>query len=240
MWRASGETEEEARVKPTCEQKWVRDLSASARIKIALQLREAIRAAKARPCSDCGNLYAHDFGSRMTFDHLDPEKKLFDIGSIGVNDEGAIGHRLVRMRQLLEEIAKAEVVCRDCHTKRERVRKEVYVRRRREAPVYAELGRVMRECRELALERFRVQQHDAGTSFKCSWLSGVGKVALALGQALDPFVIAPPPPRSIPQAIFGVKEPPRKPANPGPRPAPKPSDVYAIARAFRAFVMAPT
>jgi hypothetical protein len=93
-------------------------------MELAIRLREVIDAAKEKPCADCGNWYARKFGGQMTFDHLDPSKKRFNIGTIGVNDANELGHNLVDVPTLLEEIRKCEVVCRACHNKRERRREE--------------------------------------------------------------------------------------------------------------------
>lgn len=92
-------------------------------MQLAIRLREIIDLAKERPCKDCRNWYARAFGSQMTFDHLDPSRKLFNIGTVGVNDSNVLGHNLVTPQVLREEISKCDVVCRACHDKREKRRK---------------------------------------------------------------------------------------------------------------------
>lgn len=94
-------------------------LSPELRLQLALRLREIVDKAKEVPCADCGNWYARKFGSQMTFDHLNPNKKLFNIGTVGVSDSNDLGFNLVTPKVLREEIAKCDVVCRACHDKRE-------------------------------------------------------------------------------------------------------------------------
>ena len=68
-----------------------------------------VRAARIRPCADCG-VYTE---GRMEFDHLDRSQKKIKIG----RQKFSVG-----MRQLIAEIAKCEVVCRPCHHKRSMTR----------------------------------------------------------------------------------------------------------------------
>lgn len=65
-----------------------------------------INAAKDRPCVDCGVKYPPYV---MTFDHLDPSNKDFNIGIIGPT---------ISKVRLIAEIAKCEVVCANCHAER--------------------------------------------------------------------------------------------------------------------------
>ena len=62
-----------------------------------------VRAAKAVPCADCGVQYPYYV---MDFDHVRGEK-LFEISA---------GHRHIAL--LLDEIAKCDVVCANCHRAR--------------------------------------------------------------------------------------------------------------------------
>jgi 5-methylcytosine-specific restriction endonuclease McrA len=71
------------------------------------KLRKIILDAKNTPCMDCG--VQKDIPN-MTFDHV-RGKKRFNI-SDAPSSKG----------QILDEIAKCEVVCRDCHDDRERQR----------------------------------------------------------------------------------------------------------------------
>lgn len=69
------------------------------------RIRAAVIAAKDKPCTDCGVKYPYFV---MQFDHLDPSQKSFNIGSFSTQS----------MSQVLEEIAKCEVVCANCHATR--------------------------------------------------------------------------------------------------------------------------
>lgn len=69
------------------------------------RLRELVRAAKARPCADCGVVYPYYV---MQFDHVGD--KAFTIGT-------AIG-RGVAVDRVFAEIEKCEVVCANCHAER--------------------------------------------------------------------------------------------------------------------------
>lgn len=68
---------------------------------------ELINKIKNVPCLDCGNSYPPYV---MDFDHRDPGQKSFSIGGKGKNE-----HTLAL---LLEEIAKCDVVCANCHRER--------------------------------------------------------------------------------------------------------------------------
>lgn len=67
--------------------------------------RAFLNEAKGRPCTDCHKQYSPWV---MQFDHLPGTKKLF-----------AVGHATSRpLSSLLDEIAKCEVVCANCHAER--------------------------------------------------------------------------------------------------------------------------
>lgn len=59
--------------------------------------------AKDRPCMDCGIKYPSYV---MDFDHVDGDDKLFSIGA-GLTSQS--------LKKIIEEIAKCEVVCSNCH-----------------------------------------------------------------------------------------------------------------------------
>ena len=69
------------------------------------RLREIVREAKSRPCADCGQTYPYYV---MDLDHTGEDKSM--IVSKLVNF-GAT-------QRLLDEIAKCEVVCANCHRER--------------------------------------------------------------------------------------------------------------------------
>lgn len=58
------------------------------------------------PCADCGETYPHYV---MDFDHLDAETKVDNVTSL---------IRLGGKKRVLDEIAKCEVVCSNCHRER--------------------------------------------------------------------------------------------------------------------------
>lgn len=69
--------------------------------------RDFVRAAKAKPCTDCGAVYPYYV---MQFDHLDPSTKLFNIGTyVGQN---------YSIPEIAAEIEKCELVCANCHAER--------------------------------------------------------------------------------------------------------------------------
>src|SRR5690349_21757011 len=74
-----------------------------------LQFQEAIRSAKDRPCTDCEKMYPYYV---MQFDHL--KDKSFNIANTS---------KISSLKKLLEEIAKCEVVCANCHAERTHQRK---------------------------------------------------------------------------------------------------------------------
>jgi hypothetical protein len=67
------------------------------------ELRSIIIAIKNNPCMDCGVSYPHYV---MDFDHRDPSLKLSNVSSL-IN----MGNK----QKLLEEIAKCDLVCANCH-----------------------------------------------------------------------------------------------------------------------------
>ena len=67
--------------------------------------KELIRTLKDQPCSDCGNSYPYYV---IDFDHIAGAKK-FGLGKIKNNS----------IEGILNEIAKCDVVCANCHRKRE-------------------------------------------------------------------------------------------------------------------------
>lgn len=68
--------------------------------------REIINRAKTRPCVDCGIQYSTWV---MQFDHRDPLDKKFGIGVSGFRQS---------VKSILNEIAKCDVVCANCHSER--------------------------------------------------------------------------------------------------------------------------
>jgi len=65
---------------------------------------EFLRDLRRRPCADCGQSFSPWV---MDFDHRDPKTKSFAL---------AAGHALLKSRAaLLDEIAKCEIVCANCH-----------------------------------------------------------------------------------------------------------------------------
>ena len=70
------------------------------------RLQSLIREAKDVPCHDCGVRYPYFV---MQFDHLDPDAKINDVSRmVSCGSPG----------KLLDEIAKCEVVCANCHAYR--------------------------------------------------------------------------------------------------------------------------
>ena len=64
---------------------------------------KTIESAKAVPCADCGQRYPHYV---MDFDHRDPTIKVMNVGETRSK------------AKTLEEIAKCDVVCSNCHRER--------------------------------------------------------------------------------------------------------------------------
>ena len=70
---------------------------------------EFLRKLREVPCVDCGGRFA---GHQMDFDHRDPTKKSFNLGSARAG--------LKNRTELLEEVAKCDIVCANCHRLRTR------------------------------------------------------------------------------------------------------------------------
>lgn len=83
--------------------------------------RAIIQAAKDRPCADCGIQYPYYV---MQFDHRDAGEKEFNVGNIGPT---------AGRQKLLDEIAKCDVVCANCHAERTHQRHAEYARQRQRA-----------------------------------------------------------------------------------------------------------
>lgn len=66
----------------------------------------AVRALKERPCADCGQRFPYYV---MDFDHVRGEKRE------GVGKMLALGYALAT---IMEEIAKCDLVCANCHRER--------------------------------------------------------------------------------------------------------------------------
>ena len=67
-------------------------------------IRDYIMEAKCRPCADCGRSFPHYV---MDFDHLPGADKKFILSRYKVETR--------TMQEVVEEIAKCEVVCANCH-----------------------------------------------------------------------------------------------------------------------------
>jgi hypothetical protein len=78
------------------------------------KMRDVLRQAKNKPCADCGNSYPYYV---MDFDHREGEKKVCNVSALH-------SHRRVSMRRLLEELAKCDAVCANCHRERTHRRKQ--------------------------------------------------------------------------------------------------------------------
>lgn len=177
-------------------------LSPEERKQLAIRLREIVDEAKERKCADCGNWYARKFGGQMTFDHLDATTKLFNIGTVGVNDDNELGHNLVTPQVLREEIVKCDVVCRACHTKREKKRAteklETAARERaeEERQVWRGLDRVFEGIRGLwilafrrfetivrgawGLHKHRTASRRASQTWEAAWNAAIGAVLVSV------------------------------------------------------------
>lgn len=68
------------------------------------RLQDMVDALKDAPCTDCG----HRFPPKaMDFDHLDASTKVANVSTLLV--------RATSSQKILEEIAKCELVCSNCH-----------------------------------------------------------------------------------------------------------------------------
>jgi hypothetical protein len=95
-----------------------------------LGIRGLVRAAKAKPCADCGKSYPYYV---MEFDHREGEKKSFNIAAV-------MGPHRVGKTRLLEEIAKCDVVCANCHRERTYQRKQYWPKKYRNKTKIQELS----------------------------------------------------------------------------------------------------
>lgn len=68
--------------------------------------RKILVEAKNKPCADCGVQYPYYV---MQFDHLDGDDKEFNIGGAWLR---------YGFQRILDEIAKCDVVCANCHAER--------------------------------------------------------------------------------------------------------------------------
>ena len=71
-----------------------------------------IRAAKDKPCADCGHVFHH---TAMDFDHRLGTTKRFDLSHTGTRC----------LKTIQEEIVKCDVVCANCHRVRTFERQQV-------------------------------------------------------------------------------------------------------------------
>ncbi len=93
----------------------MKDRAMAFKIKQRKDLQLYIRELKEKdPCLDCGVSYPHYV---MQFDHVRGEK-LFNIGDF------ATGPLHTTKKKLLEEIAKCEIVCGNCHAARTWTRRQ--------------------------------------------------------------------------------------------------------------------
>lgn len=70
-----------------------------------------INSFKEKPCMDCGGIYDTEC---MDFDHREGETKAFNVGTA----------RNLSKRRVMEEIAKCDLVCANCHRLRTKTRRE--------------------------------------------------------------------------------------------------------------------
>lgn len=73
-----------------------------------------LAAMKSKPCTDCGNTYPPEC---MDYDHLPQHEKTTEVS--------AMVHNTFSRRRILEEIAKCELVCSNCHRVRTKARRHV-------------------------------------------------------------------------------------------------------------------
>lgn len=72
-----------------------------------LEAQQLIYKIKEQPCMDCDQQYPHYV---MDFDHRDGEEKMFNVSYVV---RMGISHK-----RILEEVAKCDVVCSNCHRER--------------------------------------------------------------------------------------------------------------------------
>jgi hypothetical protein len=78
------------------------------------RLKKRLRTAKDKPCADCGVKYPYYV---MDFDHRDANEKLGNVTQL-------ISWGNVSEKGLLEEIAKCDVICANCHRERTHRRRQ--------------------------------------------------------------------------------------------------------------------
>jgi hypothetical protein len=76
------------------------------RAKAREKLRQFVRAAKDRPCADCGGVFHY---AVMQFDHVRGAKE-FNLSEVR--------RKTPSLRRVQEEIEKCDVVCANCHALR--------------------------------------------------------------------------------------------------------------------------
>ena len=74
--------------------------------------RALVHERKSQPCADCGAAYPYYV---MDFDHRDGEEKVEDVSTL-------LGMKRT-VRIIAEEMAKCDVVCANCHARREHARR---------------------------------------------------------------------------------------------------------------------
>lgn len=94
---------------------WARNNRTPIRNRVKARNAEIVKAAKDKPCMDCGKSYPHYV---MDLDHREGEEKMGCVGTLC--------HKGVSLARLKAEIAKCDVVCANCHRLRtwQRLRKE--------------------------------------------------------------------------------------------------------------------
>jgi hypothetical protein len=80
-----------------------------------VRVKEILRAAKSRPCADCGTEYPYYV---MDFDHRPDEEKLVNLSNVRQRANSWNTEKLMR------EIAKCDVVCANCHRERTHQREQ--------------------------------------------------------------------------------------------------------------------
>lgn len=86
-----------------------RDMRARHRARLRTRVAELLESAKDVPCADCGGIFPTE---AMDFDHVRGRKRV-----------DATGMRKLGFQTAVEEIAKCEVVCVNCHRRRTRWRR---------------------------------------------------------------------------------------------------------------------
>lgn len=78
------------------------------------RLRKMVGAIKDVPCADCGGRFHY---CAMDFDHRPGERKIQNIGIMVTNS-------LYAVEDIMEEIAKCDIVCSNCHRLRTFMRRK--------------------------------------------------------------------------------------------------------------------